>query len=69
MTEKNLQPATEQVESTVPETAPQSSDVADPAVSEKSTLLKKLSNPKFVAPRWLKTMRQNWMKWHLSPML
>ena len=35
MTEKNLQPATEQVESTVPETAPQSSDVADPAVSEK----------------------------------
>ena len=33
MTEKNLQPATEQVESTVPETAPQSSDIADPAVS------------------------------------
>ena len=45
MTEKNLQPATEQVESTVPETAPQSSDVADPAVSEKKHAIKEALKP------------------------
>ena len=45
MTEENLHPTTEQVESTVPETASQPSDVADPAVSEKKHASKEALKP------------------------